>query len=229
MMRRLFIDFRLGFASNEEAWLSEEILLRFLGLLAMLNLHQIRKYPKLPRLYASGVKYCNPDQMDGSWVPKDKVSGIIRSFKDAGAAPNKVAILNDLISGGTEIFQDVITLYEAGKGDCDRLVGVRLAELWNAGFAASPYLIPYPNETGGVTYHAVVLHRDGSSEDPSAILGMPCPPGKLEEEIRKNEERHAMLMQELSVLYAAGAPEHMLGAIAVDAAFVPPGGFRVRR
>ena len=54
----------------------------------------------------------------------------------------------------------------------------------------------FSNASGGITYHAIIKHMDGSSEDPSAILGMPVKPGVREEEIRKNQERYDNLIKD---------------------------------
>jgi hypothetical protein len=123
---------------------------------------------------------------------------------------------NFLLSDGTVV------------ANCDRLIGVRLAELWLANIMASPYLIPHVNETGGTTYHAVVLHPDKTSEDCSLICGMGGAARARDraEEIRKNYERRDNLLKAAaSIVVEDGGDPDMLGA-AVDAAgFVPRGGY----
>lgn len=225
-MQSLFIDARLDFSTPEAARKSEDVLLRILGIMAMLSLFELRQHPELPRLYESGVRYVPPDQAAGSWVEKSKIPKIVKCLTECGMKPDKVAIIVRLIEGA-EIFQDILTLFEAGKGDCDRLVVARLAELWNAGLMASPYLIPYPNESGGKTYHAVIDHADGSIEDPSAILGMPVPPGTKENEIAKNMTRHERLLAEQATrMVADGMSPQALGARIDAAGFMPRGGYR---
>ena len=231
MMRSLFLDFQLVFATGEDRELSEDILLGIISLVAKLSLYQLRqlkkKDPAFPTLYskAAGIRYCPPDQAEGSWIDVTRVKELVAKLRDLGAKDDKIAIVLRLVAG-TEIFQDLVTLYRSKRGDCDRLVATRLAELWNAGIIARPYLIPFPNNTGGITYHAVVQHVDKSSEDPSAILGMPCAPGVREEEIRKNYERRDNLMKDAEALmvYGGASPE-MLGAMVDSAAYVPVGGY----
>jgi hypothetical protein len=106
---------------------------------------------------------------------------------------------------GIEIFLDIPGLMRRGKGDCNELVPMRVAELWNAGIAASPYLTKAPNDKGGWTYHAIVLWPDGSSEDVSLILGMGGPDlaNERREEIRKNIERWQNYMEAAKRLVAA--------------------------
>jgi hypothetical protein len=113
------------------------------------------------------------------------------------------------IMKGVEIFMSIPELYRRGKGDCNELVPVRLAELWRAGILASPYLTKAPvlNEKGGISYHAVVLLPDGSMEDPSLVAGM----GGIEraadrrEEIDANVYRLAKLIREVGPVQAQQA------------------------
>jgi hypothetical protein len=228
MMRSLFLDFQLEFVTAADREMSEDVLLRMLGMLAMLNLYQLRKHSDLPSIYskAAGIKYCPPDQMEGCWVDQSKVKDLAKYLKSIGATDTKIAIILRLISG-TEIFQDALTLHRSKKGDCDRLVATRLAELWRAGIMASPYLIQFPNGTGGITYHAVIKHIDGSSEDPSAILGMNVKPGVREEEIRKNIERHDNLVKDATeiMLMDPGQSPEMLGSVLDLAGYLPRGGY----
>lgn len=95
---------------------------------------------------------------------------------------------------GVEIFLDTPALYRRGKGDCNELVPVRVAELWQAGIAANPWIVRAVNDRGGFTYHNIVKWPDGSAEDPSLILGMGGPDRAADrrEEIRKNNERLAI-------------------------------------
>ena len=227
-MRSVFLDVQLDFASKADAVESEEILLRFLGVVARLSLFQLRRNPKLPKLYASGVKYCPPDQMEGFWVDKSKIRELGAYLKSIGATDEHAATVIRLVSG-VEIFQDILTLYKLKKGDCDRLVCARLAELWQAGIQASPYLIAYPNQSGGTTYHAVVLHADNTTEDPSLILGMggSARAASRKEEIRKNYERRDNLVKNATdLMITDGYSPEMLGCMIDDAAYVPAGGFR---
>jgi hypothetical protein len=228
-MRSVFLDVMLRFTTPAEAWESEEVLLRFLGVVGMLNRFYLRRHPETPKLYsrAAGIKYCPPDQMQGSWIPKEKIPEFARMLRgEYGMDDDRAAIIIRLVSGA-EIFQDIPLLYKRKKGDCDRLVSARLGELWVGGFIASPYLIPYKNETGGTTYHAVVLHPDNTTEDPSLILGMGGPARARDraEEIRKNYERKDKLVAAATQLMVDGGDIQILGAMIDAAAFVPVGGF----
>lgn len=70
-----------------------------------------------------------------------------------------------------EIFRDIPTLIEEGKGDCDCLAGWRVAELQNIGVNARPYL-KWRKEGDKWIYHALVMLPGGQVEDPSLALGM---------------------------------------------------------
>lgn len=69
---------------------------------------------------------------------------------------------------GAENWKDIPTLMLDAHGDCEDLACWRVAELRNAGIAASPHI---RWRTEG-KYHALVKHPDGRIEDPSLALGM---------------------------------------------------------
>jgi len=169
----------------------------------------LRNNPDTPLLYESGVVYTKPDQSDGRRQLSDREKRKLISFlKDAGQEP-ETALMCLRIIKGIEVFLDIPELYRRGKGDCNELVPVRLAELWRAGVAASPWLTRQERPGGGYTYHAMIQYPDGSSECPSTILGMgPDPEGRAEE-IRKNLERYQNRIVEA---------QHMT---AVDSALAP--------
>lgn len=72
---------------------------------------------------------------------------------------------------GTEIWQDIPTILEHGKGDCEDLASWRVAELQAAGIAARPY-IKWRKTGDHYTYHALVWLPGDRIEDPSIALGM---------------------------------------------------------
>lgn len=225
-MRSVFVDADLGFSTPSEAAESEEILLRILGVIARKNLFHLRRHPRTPKLYSreAGIRYCPPDQMGGPWIDRARIRDFAKALRGFDMDDEHAAIVLRLVSG-VEIFQDIPTLYRRKKGDCDRLVCARLAELWLAGIMASPYLVPYPNGTGGTTYHAVVLHADDTTEDPSSILGMGGA-AKRVEEIRKNlERRDNLLRAAVDLMVVDGESPEALGAVIDAAAYVPRGGF----
>jgi hypothetical protein len=159
--------------------------------------------------------YTPPDQADGRPpLLSGDVKKLLALLQKMGAEPETGLMIVRMLKG-IEIFLDIPGLYRRGKGDCNELVPVRVAELWRAGIAASPYLVKgEPNSHGGVSYHAVVLWPDGSMEDPSLILGMGNNDRAADrkEEIRKNAERIATYIEAAKRLVATeGASPQALG------------------
>jgi hypothetical protein len=188
----MYLNVSLPFDDPEDQDDSEFVLLHMIGNLARIDkMHLRRGDPKTgkpyPLLYDSGVVYTKPDQSDGRRkLSRSEKKKLISFLKDAGQDPETATMCLRVIAG-VEIFLDTPALYLRGRGDCNELVPQRLAELWRAGVAASPYLTKTPRGSG-FTYHAIILYEDGSSEDPSAILGM-SDQATRREEIRKNVER----------------------------------------
>jgi hypothetical protein len=178
-----------------------------LGVNCRLNAQYLKKHPETPLLYDSGITYAPPDQLDGR-PPLTPARGkkLVKTLKEMGIDPETALMVIEMVKG-MEIFLDIPHLYRRGKGDCNELVPVRVAELWRAGQAASPYLIKEPNNRGGYTYHAIVRHADGSYEDPSMILGMGGKSHKplREEEIYKNTLRWDNAMQDALELVNEGS------------------------
>lgn len=73
---------------------------------------------------------------------------------------------------GTFEFVDCATTYFRGKGSCGHLTAWRIAELRNEGKKATIHLDPQGEMDGFFTYHVLIRLGDGSTEDPSVILGM---------------------------------------------------------
>lgn len=76
---------------------------------------------------------------------------------------------------GEEEWLDVVHILRQGWGDCEDLACARVGELRWQGIAAVPAIKSKRFDTikGPVTVvHVMVLHPDGTIEDPSAILGM---------------------------------------------------------
>lgn len=183
-MRDIHFGVKLDFNTPEECEDSEDVLLRLLGVNCRMNKAYLRKNPKTPLLYKSGITYAPPDQLDGRPpLTPARAKKLIKVLKEIGSDPETARMVLEMVRG-MEIFLDIPGLYRRGKGDCNELVPVRVAELWMEGRAASPYLVKERNNRGGFTYHAIVLHPDGSHEDPSMILGMG---GKSHEHLRKQE------------------------------------------
>ena len=162
-----------------------------MGLFCRLNFLYLLQNPDTKPLYDSGVRYAPPDQVNRPPLDKQKLLQIFRIMQSMGLEPD-VGIMVGRLVRGPEVFLDIPWLYARGKGDCNELVPVRVAELWRAGFKATPKLVwPEPNSRGGLTYHVIVQWPDGSGEDPSLILGMggAARAADRAEEIRKNKER----------------------------------------
>lgn len=188
MMRSVVLDVALPFYTPDDQFASEHILICLLGFCSMVNRRYLERHPDVPRLYDSGVRYVPPDQTTRPPIDPAKLRQLRELLISMNQEPEVLEMVERLLRG-VEIFLDVPTLYKRGKGDCNELAPVRVAELWQAGVDASPHLIKERNGLGGWSYHAAVLHPDGSSEDPSRILGMGDPRLRLEE-IRKNLERY---------------------------------------
>lgn len=204
-MRDLHLGFRLDFDTPEAQDDSEDVLIRLLGLNSRLNLMYLRRFPETPLLYESGIVYTDPDQTDGRPpLTRSKLKKLLAMLRDLGLDPETALMIVRMVKG-IEIFLDIPALLRRGKGDCNELVPMRIAELWRAGIMASPYLIKARNSRGGWTYHAQVLWPDGSSEDPSLILGMGGRERADErrEEIRKNAERWGYYVQAANRLVSA--------------------------
>lgn len=209
MMRDIVLGCSLPFETPADRRASEHILLDLLGAVCLVNLRYLDQNSGLPRLYDSGVTYCPPDQTTRPPLDPGNVA-TLRALLTHMGQEKEVQDLIVRILRGVEIFLDVPALYARGKGDCNELAPVRVAELWQAGVNAAPHLVKERNMMGGWTYHAVVKWPDGSQEDPSRILGMGEPDLRAEE-IRKNAERYALHLGEgLAICGASGYPREAL-------------------
>jgi len=227
-LRDLHLGFRLDFDTPEDQDDSEDILMRLLGINSRLDLMYLRKHPDCPALYDSGIVYTPPDQADGRPpLKKGDVSDLLKLLRKMGCDVETALMIVRMLKG-IEIFLDVPALFRRGKGDCNELVPLRVAELWRVGIAASPYLVTaQANERGGKTYHAIVKWPDGTAEDPSLILGMGGPDRAAErrEECRKNVERWQNYMAAAQRLIdAEGASPDVVGRQIDQMGLVPKDG-----
>lgn len=229
-LRSIHLGVTLPFETTEEMQDSEEILDNLLAIVCRVNRQYLRRNPNTPSLYESGVVYAPPEQSVAPPIEKDKLQELFRLLKEMKQEPHTAMMVYRIISG-IESFLDIPNLYKRGRGDCNELVPVRIAELWRAGVLARPYLqkSPLPNAFGGITYHVIVQWPDKSGEDPSLILGMggPMRAADRREEIRKNKERWSTYMAAAQhLVQAEGAlPEEvgqqidMMGLMPKDGVF----------
>lgn len=181
----------------------------FMEALTQRDMNYLREHPDTPRLYTLAkqgkVKYIRPAQYQGECMEV----AILRQALGAKASEPKVAAVLSLIQMvfGGERFRDIGRVIENGGGDCDNLAAMRAAELRQNGVEASPVLTWRPNGNGGTTYHALVIWPDGSSEDPSLLLGMGGEDRAADRaaEIAKNKERIRMI-QSGEMQYKARQP-----------------------
>lgn len=216
-MRNILLDAGLDFDSARARAFSEDILLRILGIVCRQNLRFLLDNPNTPLLYDSGVTYAYPDQMTRKIKDSD-MKQLVAVLQRMGLESDEVAVMCRYVLG-IEVFRDIHALYKKGKGDCDNLVCARVAELWRAGFRATPYLVPSPNDDGGWTYHAIVKHGDGSAEDPSLILGMGGEEMREPRlaQIRQNAERYQNFTVAAETLFNSGETGGVVGVRALQA------------
>lgn len=180
---------------------SEDFILGLLGVFVRRNAKYLKKHPHLPKLYDSGVVYALPEQMEGCKIPENKLGEFEKYVRKLGASEESIDAIVSILHG-VEMFRDIEKVYAKGAVDCDNLTTIRCAELWNAGILAAPR-ITWRETSGGTTYHALVQHPDGTSEDPSRILGL-GPEHERVEERRKNRERHDTYLAAAVQLCRAG-------------------------
>lgn len=226
MMRDLYFGVQLPFESARDRSHSEDILTRILGIVSRMNLQYLERHPRTKLLYDSGVTYSPPDQVRAPRPRPQQLRELFSLLKrmDLDA---ETALMVYRIVRGAEVFLDIPSLYRRGHGDCNEIVPVRIAECWRAGLRPSPYITKQRNSRGGWTYHVVLLHEDGSSEDPSLILGMGGPDHQAERarEISKNLERHQTYCQAADLMADGGEAPRLQLARSVDLmGFIPTRG-----
>lgn len=75
---------------------------------------------------------------------------------------------------GEEQWKDIDSLLRVRSGDCKDLVAWRLAELWKQGRtdAAPKSTIDRGRNPQDILFHVFIVFGDGTTEDPSRLLGM---------------------------------------------------------
>lgn len=180
---------------------SEDFILGVLGQLTRRNHKYLKAHPETPKLYNSGVEYAYPDQMTDCKIPKGKLDECRRYLRKLGASAETVDAVITYLTG-IEMFRDIPKALQKRRVDCDNLACWRCAELWLCGITASPY-ITWRETSDGTTYHALVMLPDGTSEDPSRLLGL-GEERERQEERRKNRERHATYLEAARMLVDRG-------------------------
>ena len=207
---------------------SEETILKLLAVLVDRNCKYLRAHPETPKLYDSGVTYALPDQMTHKPDP-DKLARLVQFLQKDMATDEETIDIITTILHGCEVFRDIPTIIAKGKVDCDNLSTWRVAELrvgdknGLGGIEAVPYII-WRDGPRGTTYHALLRHPDGTSEDPSRILGM-GEDRERNEEKRKNQERNSNLISAGHALVSAGQISPQVMGRYIDAlGYLPKGG-----
>ena len=174
MLRHVLFDMAI-FADEADRENSQKRVLWLLEALTCCNQLYLRNHPDTPLIYESGVKYVLPEQFAKAQLPE---LDTIKAFLLKKGAPDAVMSAFDSITdmcGGGEHFREIPRIIENGGGDCDNLASWRAAELRELGINAKPYITWRKRPDGGTTYHVIVRWPDGSSEDPSLLLGMGGP------------------------------------------------------
>jgi hypothetical protein len=185
MLRHVLFDLKL-FADEDDRANSQKRILWLLEALTQCNQLYLQNHPDTPLIYQAKIKYIIPAQFEKTDVPEVEA---IRTFLQKNSAPQSVMNALDYlygIVGGGEIFREIPRIIENGGGDCDNVAAWRAAELRELGIAACPYITWRKRPDGGTTYHVIVRWPDGSSEDPSLLLGMG---GEGRDADREEEER----------------------------------------
>lgn len=172
MLRNVLFDMKL-FDGEDDRENSQKRILWLLEALTRCNQLYLRNNPNTPLLYKSGVTYKLPEQFERNNMPE---AVLARNWLSKANAPSNVRDAFENLAeqcGSGEHFRDIPRVIENGGGDCDNVAAWRAAELREKGFDVSPYITWRKRPDGGTTYHVIVRwNNDGSSEDPSLLLGM---------------------------------------------------------
>lgn len=196
-MRHVNHDYALDFDNERDRWLSEQILLFNMMVLAVRNYYYLQDHPETPKCYDDvDCVYLVPEQLERR--PTEGQIGMMRRFlaQQMGMTPDQIEHHVDL-ARGVEIFRDIQRMREHGGGDCDNWAARRSAEASLAGADVRPRMTSR-REGGRIIYHALCIWPDGSSEDPSLIKGMGGQDRAADrrEECRKNVERYDNFWQD---------------------------------
>lgn len=196
---------------------SEETILKLLAVLVDRDCKYLRAHPETPKLYDSGITYALPDQMTRS-PDEQKLARLLRFLREEMTCDEETCDIITAVLRGCEVFRDTAMILKKKQVDCDNLAALRCAELRLGGIEAVPYII-WRETPGGTTYHALVRWPDGTSEDPSILLGMGGEAKATErvEEKRKNQERYDKILLTAHTLCASGATSTEAAGRRIDA------------
>ena len=197
MLRHVLFDLDL-FRTEADRANSQKRVLVLLEALTLCDQFYLAEHPETPLIYQSGIRYKMPAQFEKEENPE---IARIAEFLEQSNAPNGIKSALKTLSnqiGGGETFRDIPRILENGGGDCDNVACWRAAELrFRLGADVSPYITWRKRPDGGVTYHVICRwNGDGSSEDPSLLLGMKKDDGgvSLREEQEKLAERASEML-----------------------------------
>ena len=186
---------------------SRKRVLCLLEALVWINRLYLQQHPETPLIYQSGIKYIVPEQFEKAHLPE--VAAVREYLTKKGASEDVQAAFKMIADqmGAGEHFRDIPQILANGGGDCDNVASWRAAELRELGIDAKPYITWRRREDGGTTYHVIVLWPDGSSEDPSLLLGM----GGSARDIDRLAEQEKL--GERTGEYLAGLMDHPAGQV----------------
>ena len=219
------IVWRAGLFDGTNREDSEEIILKLLAVLVDCDCKYLRAHPETPKLYDSDITYALPDQMTRS-PDEDKLARLVRFLREEMSCDEETCDIITAVLRGCEVFRDTAMILKKKNVDCDNLSVLRCAELRLGGIEAVPYIV-WREGPRGPTYHALVRWPDGTSEDPSILLGMGGEQKAFEraEEKRKNRERYDRLLLTAQALCASGATTVREAGRRIDAlGLLPRGG-----
>lgn len=206
MLRHVLFDLNL-FPDEASRANSQKRVLVLLEALTLCNQFYLAENPDTPLMYQLAsegiIRYKLPAQFDPTEAPG--AAEVMAWLRETNAPRNVMdafrtdqTMLSKIING--EVFRDIPRIIQNGGGDCDNVASWRAAEIRHRlGIAAKPYITWRKRPDGGTTYHVIVIWPDGSSEDPSLLLGMKKDDGgaALREEQRKLGERASEMLSAL--------------------------------
>ena len=199
-----WVIWHLGLFDGTNRADSEDTILWKMEILTDRNCRYLDQHPETPKLYDSHVKYALPDQMSESRLSEEAIGDVERLLRRNRADEETIDGVTSFLRG-IEVFRDIPMIIKKGSVDCDNLACWRVSELRQVGVKATPY-ITWKERNGGTTYHALVRWPDGSTEDPSLLLGMGGEAREMDRarEKLKNKERFRSFVETAKALCGQG-------------------------